>query len=334
MSDAIRIGVLGTGGIAGRALLEPAQQMPEVAVTAVGSRTPERAEAFAAEHGIGRATTYEGLLQDPDIDVVYITLPPSLHAEWSIRAMEAGKAVLCEKPLASNAEEAAAIDTSALRTGGVFLEAFHYHHHPLARRLRDLVGARAIGTIERVEAGFSIPERFIRPGNIRLDGSLGGGALMDAGCYPVHAVRHLLGEPEVVGATATTSDDDPRVDVASSADLRFPGGATGTVSADFQGDETAEVELVLEGSRGRLAVTSLYVPQWGGRLRGEWDGHQFEEPVDLTPTYVFQLQDLVRVVRDGAPVLTTAADGVRTMAVIDACYTAAGLEPRAGSLVA
>ncbi len=303
-----------------------------MAVTAVASRTAERAEAFTMEHGIGRATTYEDLLHDPEVDVVYITLPPSLHAEWSIRAMEAGKDVLCEKPLAANAGEAEAIDAAAQRTGRVFVEAYHYHHHPLARRVRDLVGAGAIGAVEHVEARFSIPGRFIRPGNIRLDGALGGGALMDAGCYNVHAVRHLLGEPEVVAARATVSDDDPTVDLALSADLRFPGGATGTVEADFLGEEGEDVELVLEGTRGRLVVTSLYVPQWGGRLRGEWDGHPFEEPVDPTTSFVFQLRELVRSVRDGSPVLTPAADGAATMRVIDACYRAAGLAPRTGTL--
>jgi len=332
MTQPVRIGVLGTGKIAARALIEPALSVPEVQVTSVASRVLDRAERYAQGHGLRTWSTYDGLLDDPEIDVVYITLPPSLHAEWSIKAMEAGKDVLCEKPIAANAAEARAIDAAAIKTGRIFIEAFHYHHHPLARRVRDLVNARAVGEIERVTASFLLPRRFFGPGDIRFDSSLAGGVLMDAGCYCLHAIRHLLGEPRGVdAATAVVSEDDPGIDLSMTVDLGFDGGVTASAEASFLREEAPETVLEVQGTRGRIAVSSLYAPQWGGRLTGNWDGHSFDEAVDPTPSYVFQLQELVRCVRGGSPVITSAADGVATMKLIDACYAAAGMKPRQGS---
>jgi predicted dehydrogenase len=302
-------------------------------VAAVASRDKNRALEFAQSNGIERACTYDELLADDAVDVVYITLPPSLHADWSIRAMQAGKHVLCEKPLASNAEEAAAIDDVARETGRIFVEGYHYHHHPLARRLRDLVNAEAIGRVESVDAQFHIPSFVVTPGNIRLRSDLGGGAMMDAGCYCIHALRHLLGDPvEVTAADATVSEDDRAVDLGMRATLAFPGSVEAIVNASFLAKETADVVLTVRGARGELVVRSLFVPQWGGTLSGRWDERTFAEPVDQTPTYEFQLRELVRSVRDDIPVLTTAADGVHTMAVIDDVYRVAGLQPRRGSL--
>ena len=331
MSTAIRIGILGTGNIAARALLAPAKDVPEVSVTAVGSRDLARAQAYAAAQGLGRATTYEGLLEDPNVDVVYITLPPSLHAEWSIRALQAGKHVLCEKPLAANEVEARQVAAVVRRSGRVYMEAFHFPYHPFARRVRDLLDTRAIGSIVAAEARFQIPGKYIAAGNIRRQFALGGGALMDAGCYAMNTLRMLLGEPaRVLEARAQGEPDDPRVDAGMRAMLDFGDGRMGRLHASFLAEDAPDVDVIIEGERGRLVVKSLYVPQWGGALRLEWEGRVYEESADPTPSYVFQLRELVRCIRHGAPVLTSVENGALNMRAIDEVYRAAGLPLRGG----
>ena len=332
MEPPVRIGILGTGGIAIRALVEPAPAVPDVDVHSVASRQPERAAAFAAAHGIATSTTYEGLLADPDVDVVYVTLPNSMHAEWSIRALEAGKHVLCEKPMSANAVEAQQVTEAVERTGRVYLEAMHYLHHPFYRRIKDVVDSGVLGALTSVEDRFEIPDRFVTPGNIRRDFALGGGALMDAGCYSVHLLRHLLGEPAaVLTATAQTDPDDPQVDLGMSATLAFPDGRTGAVRASFLGQDSAGAVTTVRGSAGTLEISWIYVPQWGGKLRITTGDTVVEEAADPTPTYVFQLRELVRCVRDGAPVLTSAGDGTLTMRAVDRIYEAAGLARRGTS---
>jgi predicted dehydrogenase len=332
MTTPIRIGILGTGNIAARALLAPAREVPELIVTAVGSRDAQRAETYAAANALARATTYEGLLADSGVDLVYVTLPPSMHAEWSMRALQAGKHVLCEKPLAGNAREAADVAAVVQRTGRVYMEAFHYPYHPFARRVRDLLDTRVLGAILRAEAHFQIPGKYIAAGNIRRQYALGGGALMDAGCYAMNALRSLLGEPEhVVAAQAQPQAGDALVDVDMRATLAFPGGRSGTLHASFLAQDLPDVEVTVEGEHGRMLVKSLYVPQWGGALRLEWDGRVYQEQADPTPSYVFQLRELVRCIRDGAPVLTSVENGIGNMRAIDAIYRAAGLPPRGSS---
>jgi predicted dehydrogenase len=329
MEPPVRIGVLGTGRIAIRSLVEPAHAVPEVEVHSVASRDPMRAAEFAAAHGIAASTSYEALLADPDIDVVYVTLPNALHAEWSIQALDAGKHVLCEKPMSANADEAQQVAEAVKRTKRVYLEAMHYAYHPFARRIREVVDSGVLGDLTHAEDRFQIPSKVIAPDNIRRDFTLGGGALMDAGCYCLHFLRHLLGEPEaVLTARAETAGDDPQVDLGMSATLAFPGGRTGSVRASFLAEESADVVTTLRGSSGTLEITSLYVPQWGGKLRIMAGETLVEEAAAPTPSYVFQLRELVRCVRDGALILTSAADGARTMRVVDHIYETAGLARR------
>jgi len=325
----LKIGILGTGNIAARALVDPARDVPEVAIDAVASRTMERARSYAATHGIPRSMGYDDLLADGAVDVVYITLPPSLHAEWSIRSLEAGKHVLCEKPMTANAAQARGVAEAVRRSGRVYMEAFHYPYHPFAQRVRDLLDTRAIGRISSVEANFQIPRKAIGAGNIRLQSALGGGAMMDAGCYPLRVLRGLLGDVErVLQAEAVCAPSDPQVDLAMRATLLFAGGCRGRLNASFLAEDRAVVNVLIRGEEGSLDIESLYVPQWGGGLRMDWDGRTYLEQADSTPSYVFQLRELARCVRDGAPVLTSAGDGVRNMEAIDAIYVKAGLQVR------
>lgn len=329
MTLPLTIGILGTGNIAGRALVEPAKEVPEVTVDAVASRLPERARNYANSNVIPRALTYDALIADPGIDIVYITLPPSMHAEWSIRALEAGKHVLCEKPMTSNEAEAREIARVVGRSDRVWMEAFHYPYHPFARRVRDVLDTRAIGEIRSVEAHFQIPGKSIAPDNIRRQSALGGGAMMDVGCYALRVLRELLGDPKGVReAQAEIDPADPQIDLATRAALEFGSVREGRVVASFLAADDADTEVTVRGERGTLNITWLYLPQLGGQLRLEWEDRVYLEHADPRPTYLFQLRELVRCIREGAPVLTSADDGVRNMSAIDAIYRKAGLEPR------
>jgi predicted dehydrogenase len=186
----LRLGVLGTARITPFAVIRPARQIPGVQVSAVASRDPLCARRFARKYGIPQThSSYTALIDDPDIDAAYNPLPNSLHAEWSQRALQAGKHVLCEKPLTSNAEEAVQLAEIAKTSGRFLIEAFHYRYHPLALRMKPIVDSGELGRVRHLEASFciTIPE----PGNIRFRYDLAGGATMDVGCYPINLLRYL-----------------------------------------------------------------------------------------------------------------------------------------------
>ena len=218
---ALRLGLVSTANINGN-LLGGARATEEVQVVAVASRDSDRAAAYAAEHGIERAHgSYDDLLADPEIDAVYVPLPNSLHVEWSIRALEAGKHVLCEKPLTRRPQEAEAAFDAAERAGRVLMEGFMWRHSPQTARLRALLDAGAVGDVRLVRASFSFPERAAE--DVRLQGSLDGGALMDVGCYCVSGLRLATGaEPVAVSGRQVPGGDG--VDVRFAATLAFPGG--------------------------------------------------------------------------------------------------------------
>ena len=212
--------------IAPPALVRPAREVEGAVVQAVAARDPARARAFAKKHAIPTVhESYDALLRDPDLDAIYNPLPNGLHCEWTLKALEAGKHVLCEKPMASNAEQAERMAEASERTGRVLVEAFHWRYHPLAARMREVVRGE-LGEVEHFEAAMCVP--FLAPGNIRYRYELAGGATMDAGCYPINMLRYLAGaEPEVVGARAQLASE--RVDRRMDIDLRFPDGRTGHV---------------------------------------------------------------------------------------------------------
>ena len=216
----IRIGTLGTSRIATAALLEPAAVLPGVTVTAVAARDLARAQALALRHGIPVAYgSYDELLADPDVDAVYNPLPNSLHGPWTLKAIAAGKHVLCEKPFASNAGQAALVADAASASGLVVMEAMHYRYHPLVQRFRDLVTGGELGPLRHVQGWTT----FIisGPGDIRYDYDLAGGALMDGGCYAIDCLR-LVGDAEGGGELFVTG---------ALADPTSPGG-DGAASGD------------------------------------------------------------------------------------------------------
>ena len=198
----VRIGVLGAAKIVPSALIRPARVVDEVEVAAVAARDPARADAFARKHSIGRSLpSYDALIADPDIDAIYNPLPNGLHAQWTLRAIAAGKHVLCEKPFTANAREAREVADAAAAAGVVVTEAFHYRYHPLAERMRRISHDGQLGTIREIRTSMCFP--LPKFSDIRYQYDLGGGAMMDAGCYALHCMRLLApSEPQVVRATA------------------------------------------------------------------------------------------------------------------------------------
>ena len=226
--DQLRIGILGAAKIAPTALVKPAKGVPEVEVYAVAARDTARATKFAAKHGIGRVhDSYAALIADPAVDAVYNPLPNGLHGEWTIKALEAGKHVLCEKPFTANADEAEQVAAMADSTGKVVMEAFHWRYHPLAARMREIVTSGVIGDVRRIETNMCIPLPF--PKDIRYRYDLAGGATMDVGCYAIHQLRFIAdAEPTVTSAHARIAKPD--VDRWMQADLAFDDGRTGRIT--------------------------------------------------------------------------------------------------------
>jgi predicted dehydrogenase len=326
--DPLRIGVLGTARISVTALLEPAASVPEVTVAGVASLSGSRAAAYAQEHQIPVAYHgYHTLLEDPDIDAVYIPLPNSLHGPWTLTAIAAGKHVLCEKPFASNAVEAERVADAAAGSGLVVMEAMHYRYHPLIRRLSELTGE--LGPVRHIQCWTSFV--ISDPGDIRYDYALGGGALMDGGCYAIDCLRLLgPGEPSVTAALADPygpSSGDV-ADRAMAVRLAFPGGATGWFESAFTRDGEFRADVHVSCEHGTVWVRDFIRAHWG-HLVAVSDGSVLaDERGGGDTTYVEQLRAFAGAVVTGAAVPTSAAHAVTTMRLIDDAYRAAGLLPR------
>ncbi|WP_138419121.1 Gfo/Idh/MocA family protein [Sinomonas gamaensis] len=317
----LRVGLLGAAGIAPAAMIAPARRRGDVELVAVASR--RRAFEFAERHRIRTAyPRYEDLLADNSIELVYVALPPSEHARWTMAALEAGKHVLCEKPMAMNASEASAVLAAAERTGKRAFEAFHDYYHPLQAWIRDFLASGALGAPVSVKATFNGAIPF-DPASIRHVPELGGGALMDLGCYPVHWVRTLLGEPRVTHASAARNPLG--ADLWIEALAEFDGGVHGVVSASMEPGVTLESSLTVVGETGTLHVDNLVFPARGHSIRIERDGVTHISTVAGLDTYDHQLAAVIDALRSGKSLATEGTDYVNNMAAIDAIYAAAGI---------
>jgi predicted dehydrogenase len=308
------------------ALIRPARSVPDVRIAAVAARDEARARAFAEKHGIPKVHLgYDALIDDPELDAVYNPLPNALHCEWTLRALRAGKHVLCEKPIASNAAEAERMAQAADDAGRVLVEAFHWRYHPLAARMREIVRSGELGEVRRVEASMCIPLPL--PGDIRYRFDLGGGATMDTGCYAINLVRHLAeAEPSVTSAEVRHSSPD--VDRWMRAELSFPDGRSGSVECSLFSSKLLAVSARVIGSRGRLDVFNPVAPHLFHRLRVQAGGERRSERVPGSATYTHQLRAFATHVRGGAKMATDARDAIHNMRVIDAVYDRVGMKRR------
>jgi predicted dehydrogenase len=323
-----RIGLLGGAGIAGAAVLLPVRRRDDVVVAAVASRSAS--EEYASRHRIPRAyDSYEELLADPELDLIYNALPPSMHAEWTIAALEAGKDVLCEKPFTMNAAEARRVIAAAQATGRRVIEAFHDHYHPLSVWIREAVAGGIIGRVRSASAVFDGSNPYVE-GTLRHEPHLGGGALMDLGCYPVHWVRSLF--PGLPVVTSASADRNPSgADISMRAELVFSGEVTAVVSASMVEGVNLKSDLVLIGDAGTLTVDNIVFPSAGHSIRVELGGVPYVTTVAGRTTYDHQLAAVLDGLAGGTALPTEGQDSIDNMAVIDAIYEAAGFDRSAWS---
>jgi xylose dehydrogenase (NAD/NADP) len=313
----LRWGLLSTATINAK-IVGGARSTDEAEIVAVASRDRARGEAHAREHGIERVhDSYEALLEDPDVDAIYNPLPNSLHVPWTIRALNAGKHVLCEKPLTRRVTEAQQAFAAATESGRLLAEAFMWRHHPQAKRLVDLVEEGAIGRLRLVRAAFSYSMHD--EANIRLDPELEGGSLMDVGTYCLSGARLLAGEPERVFGEQVLGGGG--VDIAFSATLRFPADVIGQFDCGFAVAERDELEAI--GDEGSLFLDD----PWHGRaavIEVRRDGDVERVEMEAANSYGLELADFARAVRGEAAPLLGAEDAIAQARAIEALYESAG----------
>jgi len=254
----LRIGLLGCARIVRRSVAAGIKNSKVAGLTAIASRNHDTAHAWAKELGASKAYgSYGELLDDPDVDAVYVPLPNELHLEWTSRAAAAGKHVLCEKPLARTVAEAEETVAVCRRHGVILMEAFMYRHHPRITAARQLVAEGKLGELRLVKMDFSFQ---IESGDWRLDTARGGGALFDLGCYGINAARLFIGsEPVEVHSAAKRGDrSENGVDITSCVLLRFASGAMGMADASFECPYRNRIEIV--GSQGTIELPDGVLP--------------------------------------------------------------------------
>jgi len=298
-------------------VLAGARQSDRVDVLAVASRDEHRAQEYARAKGFERAYgSYEALLEDPDVEAVYISLPNSLHVEWSIKALEAGKHVLCEKPLDRRAEAVERAYDAAERAGRILVEAFMYRFNPQTAKLKELVEGGAVGTPLVVRAAFSFT--ITNPQNVRLAADLDGGALMDVGCYCVNGSRLIAGEPERVFGEQLVGQSG--VDVRFAGTMRFPKDVIANFDCGFDLPVRDELEVI--GSDGSLFVDDPWHCRAPGiELR---TGSKTETvAVEVVDSYRLELENLGDAIHGEAEPVLGRADAVGQARAIEALYRSA-----------
>lgn len=337
-----------------------------IEVVAIASRDAVKAEAFAKEYGIPRSYgSYMEMLTDPGIDAVYVSLPNAFHCEWTVRALQAGKHVLCGKPMSCNAREAVVMQRAAEDAGKVCLEAFHALRHPMCQRVRELIQQGKVGGVKSVNVKYLVnlkeydgrvrskmhePTPMAKDYRMRSD--MGGGVTMDLGCYCVAIIRAVTGEdPQVVSATAQRWKEDRNIDAAMACEMVLPSGATANFECSFVAEKYAEpIKVLISGTHGDLKVDGFFSPNKSNQIALEqWDdsGITSYESVDdpdgnnTKDSFYYQLKDFLEEVssqtKQSSPGLpwsytrhdeNTPSASVKNMAVIDDIYRAAGMEPR------
>jgi len=310
----VRLGLLSTARI-NRLLVAGAREATEIDIAAIGSRDLQRARAQAEELDVADAYgSYEEVLAAPEVDAVYIALPNSMHVDWSIRALEAGKHVLCEKPMSRHPAEVERAFDAAERAGRVLAEAFMWRHHPQAKRLASL--AEEIGP-RLIRAAFSFNLDW--GADLRLDSELDGGALMDVGCYGVSAARLIAGEP--VAVTAQQAVGETGVDVRLAATMLFPGDRLAAIDCGF--DITGRDELEVAGAE----VAMFLDDPWHSRRPGIEVRRADREPerieIPAVDPYACELEDFAAAVAGERPVPFGRADAVAQARAIAALYESA-----------
>lgn len=320
MTKILNWGLLSTANI-NRALIPPLQKSDRSQLQAVASRSLEAAQAYASQWNIPRAYgSYDALLAAPEVDVIYNPLPNHLHAEWTVKALRAGKHVLCEKPLTLSLPEMDSIAEAALSTGKVVAEAFMYRHHPKTLKARQLLDVGQIGEPRLLRGTFSAT--FSRPNDYRWNPEQGGGALWDIGCYPLSYMRALLGQ-EPLEVFGWREDGPTGIDIAFSGLLRFASGVQAQFDCHFAAAYRTQVEVV--GTEGILTIPNPFVPGTGEEIhlrRSNNDAPKIIRVEDADP-YLGEVQDMEACILDGASPRVSLQDSRGNLRVILALFESA-----------
>jgi len=315
----VRWGIMGVAHIAREHMIPAFRVAQGCELVAIASRRLDRARHAAQQFGIPRACgSYEELLADPTVEAVYIPLPNHLHKPWSIAAVRAGKHVLCEKPIALDAQDAQQMEAAAAESGRLLVEAFMYRYGPVMQRALELVRSGALGTLKTLHSSFSFAIGD-RPEDVRLQRETGGGALYDIGCYCIHLLRTLAGrEPLTVSARMSWSSSYG-VDMAGAGLLDFGEELYGTFNANFRAPGTTFFRAV--GTRGQVQAPYGFL----GRERDAWlltiiDGHIERTVMPPANPYALELEDMSRAIRGQGRSELTFEPLDANMRVIDACF--------------
>ena len=321
----MNIGILGAGRVAAYALITPSKSMSNITVAAVASRSPDRARAFAEEYGIEKVfPSYEAMLDDDEIDAIYVALPTALHPRWTIESLRRGKHVLCEKPLAPNSSEAAKMMSEAITLDRVLLEGMHLVHARSWRRLKELVKHERMGGMVRVICTCRDQIDMLED-DFRLRYDMGGGASMDLGCYMVACLSDVVDEDGGIVEEAEARCVRPDVDSWMKARIRYPSGLVGIVECGFQGDFTTDLSVHVECERGAARWTSNCVTTWASE-------NTTQDVIPLADTFHAQLLLFSQLTRAGRTDERMARRSVENAKLIDAMYTNASLKARAAIL--
>ena len=317
MSDPLRLGLLSTARI-NDAILAAAGRTDRVDVVAVASRDSARAETYAHERGIARGYgSYERLLDDSDVDAVYVSLPNGLHHEWTVRALESGKHVLVEKPFTRSGQQAEDVYELARERGRVVLEAFQYRHHPQTAEVKRLLGEGAVGRVQLVRGSFSFLLESLS--DVRADAALEGGALMDIGSYCVSMARFLLGEPERVSGEQVLGPTG--VDMAFHGTLRFPGDVVAQFDCSFTQPHYERVDVV--GDQGWLLVDTPWRKEGEGELLIRHRDHLQRIDAPAGDAYRLQLENFAAAAAHEAPPAFSPQETIGQARTIEALYRSA-----------
>lgn len=311
MSDIINWGVLGYARIARLNVLPAISRAANARLFAVASRDPAKAAECARDFKCERTyTRYEDLLADKDVQAIYIPLPNSMHKEWAIRAMEAGKHVLCEKPIAMNAAEAREMADVSRRTGKLLMEAFMYRYTDRSRRVREVIESGVLGEIRHINATF----RFLldRPNTIKAQPELGGGALYDVGCYPVNFLSLVTGRTPV--SCHALAEYENGVDVNLSAVLQYDDGLIANIHCGFNAYGKTFAEVI--GTKGIMEVADTFLDFRGGIQVFAKDGTR-TVPVAESDRYRDEVVDFSAAILEGRQPQLTLDETIRNMEVLD-----------------
>jgi predicted dehydrogenase len=323
----LRIGILGAAGIAPRAIVFPAHATSHQLV-AVGARDKSRAEEFAKQYQIKKAYgSYQEVIDDPDVDVIYNALHNGAHAPWNIKALAAGKHVLSEKPSVSNAAEAKEVLAATNKSGKVFMEAFHYYYHPMFQRLLTIIKSGEIGEVIKVESALLTPTPD--KSDLRMQFALAGGSLMDVGCYALHSQRMISqlisdGEPTIVKTDSNAADGE--VDTKLYIQLKYPNGVSGLARGDME-TPVFNAPLTVTGSKGSVHLPN-FVSALDPRVIVDLAGIKRVEHMPSLSTYTYQLLAFAEAVDLGKALKTDSKDALVQATLIDAAYLAANLPLR------